>query len=130
MFAIKSKKPYLGFCFSQEHRDTLEAWLIDQIFKCFQRADDELHEPDLAKLFNNGDDDGSGKPSSSGGGGGGGGGGPAAKAKPKQKSKAKPKADATLSKSELLNKLQQLDAEGAGGTMDDGVEGENEDLDA
>ncbi|CAK0828182.1 unnamed protein product [Prorocentrum cordatum] len=113
LHCIKEKKPYLGFCFSQDHRDALETYLIDQIFKCFQRADDELHEPDLAKLFNQKDDDDEPKKD------------PAKpKSKPKGKPKGKPKAGAAaLSKAELLNKLQELDDnDGPDGEGDEGDE--------
>ena len=48
---VRKHKPYLGVCFTDAHRAALKEQIISEMFKCFQREDDSLYQPELANFL-------------------------------------------------------------------------------
>ena len=51
MASIKTNKPYVGVCFTQDHADRLRDFILESIFTAFQTEGDALHQPGLGDLL-------------------------------------------------------------------------------
>ena len=116
---LKAGGVYCGVCFTDQHKDALQAFIIEQLWIAFRTPGDPLFQPELAHICTAG-----GAAGSSGSAGSASGSGVPLKPKPKGKAAAgggstnkKPRTDTntagkTLSREELLEKLDQMDDDG------------------
>ena len=57
MQAIRNKVPYIGFCFTPDHKEALTDACVTEIFRAMSDPNDVLYESELGELVNHQADD-------------------------------------------------------------------------
>ena len=51
---VRQRKPYLGFVFTEKHKDALMEFVSDKVFTAFQKVGDALHDPNIKDAIKKG----------------------------------------------------------------------------